>query len=183
MIDLASELQALARGDRVAFDRLYRSQRRPMLGYALGLLAGDLAAAEDVVDEAFVDIWGQAGRFNGSGSPQGWIRRIVRNKAIDWLRKNGSTRLAEWTLADDRRTDVLPDPESIAVRVSNREWLGKALGRLSLEQREAVMLCYFEERPLAEIAAIQACPEGTVKTRLFHARLNLRSLLAEPVAG
>lgn len=108
------------------------------------------------------------------------MRRIVRNKAIDWLRKNGSARLSEWSAADGNRADESPDAEQLLIAGNTGEWLRLALSRLSLEQREAVLLCYFEERPLAEIAAIQTCPEGTVKTRLFHARLNLRSLLAEP---
>ena len=180
MSTIATDLAAIAKGDRAAFDRLYRAQRRPLLAYALGLLAGDRAAAEDAIDEAFIDIWLQAGRFANSGSAQGWIRRIVRNKAVDWLRKHGSNRFAEWSSANDDRADESPDPEEQLVAASTRDWLRTALGKLSLEQREAVMLCYFEERPLAEIAAIQTCPEGTVKTRLFHARLNLRGLLAEP---
>ena len=180
MSSIETELRAIARGDRTAFDRFYRGQRRPLLAYALGLLAGDRAAAEDVIDEAFIDIWQQAGRFSGQGSAQGWVRRIVRNKAVDWLRKNGSARFSEWSAADDNRADESPDAEATLIAGSTGDWLRLALGKLSLEQREAVMLCYFEERPLAEIAAIQTCPEGTVKTRLFHARLNLRGLLAEP---
>ncbi len=180
MSTIATELTSIAKGDRAAFDRLYRAQRRPLLGYALGLLAGDRAAAEDAVDECFVDVWQQAGRFTGQGSAQGWLRRIVRNKAIDWLRKNGSARFAEWSAADDDRPDEGPDAEQLLIAANSGDWLRCALSKLSLEQREAVLLCYFEERPLAEIAALQACPEGTVKTRLFHARLNLRSLLAEP---
>ncbi len=182
MSSIETELSAIARGERAAFDRLYRAQRRPLLAYVLGLLAGDRAAAEDVVDEAFIDIWQQAGRFARQGSAQGWIRRIVRNKAVDWLRKNGSARFAEWSAADDDRADEGPDPEDRSIAASSGEWLRSALGKLNLEQREAVLLCYFEERPLAEIAAIQACPEGTVKTRLFHARLNLRGVLQEAFA-
>ena len=180
MTTIETELRAIARGDRAAFDRLYRAQRRPLLAYALGLLAGDRAAAEDAVDEALIDVWQQAGRFAGQGSAQGWIRRIVRNKAVDWLRKHGSARFAEWSAADDDRADESPDAEAQLVAANTGDWLRAALGKLSLDQREAVLLCYYEERPLAEIAAIQTCPEGTVKTRLFHARLNLRGLLAEP---
>ena len=58
-------LRAIAGGSRGAFVTLYRSWQNPALRYATGLLAGDRAAAEDVVDDAFVDIWLQAGRFFG----------------------------------------------------------------------------------------------------------------------
>lgn len=182
-MDIATSLSAIARGDRAAFDQLYRDQRRSMQAFAIGLLAGDSEAAEDAVDEAFVDIWQQAGRYSGSGSAQGWIRRIVRNKAVDWLRKQGGGRLTEWSDEAETRADDGPDPEAQAMASNSSAWLRRALDRLSLDQREAVMLCYFEERPLAEIAAIQACPEGTVKTRLYHARLTMRSLLAEPASA
>jgi RNA polymerase sigma-70 factor, ECF subfamily len=182
-MDVASTIRAVARGDRAAFDRLYRAQQRPLLAYALGLLAGDREAAEDAVDEAFLDIWRQAAAFTGSGSAQGWIRRIVRNKAVDWLRRNGSARLAEWSDEHELRADECPGPEDLAIAANAADWLRLALARLNLDQREAVVLAYFEQRSVAEIAAIQSCPEGTVKTRLFHARLNLRSVLVESVAA
>ena len=82
-----SELGQIAVGDRAAFARLYRATRAEFVRYATGLLAGDHAAAEDAVDDAFVAIWTQSGHFDGHGSANGWIRRIVRNKAIDLLRK------------------------------------------------------------------------------------------------
>ncbi|HQV02171.1 MULTISPECIES: RNA polymerase sigma factor [unclassified Novosphingobium] len=181
-MDIAIAIQAIAREDRRAFDELYRSQQRPLLGYALGLLAGDREAAEDVVDEAFVDIWRQAATFTASGSGQGWIRRIVRNKAVDWLRRNGSARWAQLSDQHEQQADQDPDPEHRAITANNAEWLRLALARISVDQREAVILAYFEQRSVAEIAEIQACPEGTVKTRLFHARLNMRNLLAESLS-
>jgi RNA polymerase sigma-70 factor, ECF subfamily len=180
-MDIATTIRALARGDRAAFERLYRAQQRPLLGYALGLLAGDREAAEDVVDEAFLDIWKQAAGFAGTGSAQGWIRRIVRNKAVDWLRRNGSARFAELSEEHEQLADDTPGPEDLAIAASDANWLRLALGRLSLDQREAVVLAYFEQRSVAEIAAIQSCPEGTVKTRLFHARLNMRFQAIEPI--
>lgn len=176
-MDIAIAIRAVARGDRRAFDELYRAQQRLLLGYALGLLAGDREAAEDVVDEAFLDIWKQAAAYAAIGSAQGWIRRIVRNKAVDWLRRNGSARRSAWSDELEARADDAPGPEDCAIAANNAEWLRLALARLSIDQREAVMLAYFEQRSVAEIAAIQSCPEGTVKTRLYHARLNMRGLL------
>lgn len=181
-MDIAATIRAVARGDRTAFDALYRAQQRPLLGYALGLLAGDREAAEDAVDEAFLDVWKQAAGFAGIGSAQGWIRRIVRNKAVDWLRRNGNARLVEWSDEQELRADDTPGPEDLAIIASDADWLRLALGRLSVDQREAVVLAYFEQRSVAEIAAIQSCPEGTVKTRLFHARLNMRCLSVDPIA-
>lgn len=167
-------IRNIARGDRASFEKLYRNLQRPMLGYAMGILAGDRQAAEDAVDEAFVDIWKASTSYSGSGSAEGWVRRIVRNKAIDWLRHQKGDRSIEWHDAVEQQADIAPNPEELAIAASDSDWLRQGLSRLSITQREALILCYFEERPLAEIAEIMECPENTVKTRLFHARMSLR---------
>ncbi len=178
-MDTETTLREIARGSRDAFTSLYREQRPTMIRYATGLLAGDLAAAEDAVDEAFVAIWQQAGRFGGKGSANGWIRHIVRNKAIDWLRKQ-----RECSFANDESaelTNQVPDPArspyDCAELACDGNQLRRALAELSFEQREAVWLCYFEDKSLSEIAEIANCPQNTVKTRLFYARKSLNIAL------
>ena len=173
---LTELLSAVASGDRNAFATLFRTCQPRMVGYATGLLAGDRAAAEDVVDNAMIAVWQQADRFAGSGSAEGWLRRIVRNKAIDWLRGNRLGKLN--ANAEDFPVADIPDlalnPELLASRNSDAAALHRALAQLSLVHREAIWLCYFEDKSLAEIAEICGCPENTVKTRLFHARRHLR---------
>ena len=72
--------------------------------------------------------------------------------------------------------DTADSPFDDAARASDASQLRAALEHLSFEHREVIWLCYFEDKPLAEIAEITGCPENTVKTRLFHARRNLRML-------
>ena len=180
----ARALNDIAKGDRTAFSRLYSSARPGLLRYASALLAGDTDAAMDVVDEAFLDIWRNAGRYSGTGSADGWIRHIVRNKAVDWLRSRRERPIAlhgEGGFADTL-ADEAESPEQTAELSSDADVLRKALDRLSPDHREAVWLCYFEERSLAEIAEIAGCPENTVKTRLFHARRQLRGELERVTA-
>jgi|JI7StandDraft_1071085.scaffolds.fasta_scaffold23530_4 RNA polymerase sigma-70 factor, ECF subfamily len=172
-------IRAISRGERSSFEQLYKNMQRPMLAYASGLLAGDRAAAEDAVDDAFLDIWKGAAGYTGSGSAEGWIRRIVRNKAIDWVRRQKHNRYGEWSDACEELADNAPNPETIAMGADAAAWLRRSLANLSVEQREALILCYFEDRSLAEIADIMECPENTVKTRLFHARAKLRGLSFE----
>lgn len=171
-MDIEVCLRNVALGERGAFTQIYQFLQPTMARYAMGLLAGDFASAEDVVNEAFVAVWQQAGRYSGIGSATGWIRRIVRNKAIDWLRKQ-----REVGLSDPDRDAIfnqLPDialtPSDHAEANSEAHGLRAALVHLSVEHREAVWLCYFEDKSIAEIALIANCPENTVKTRLFHAR-------------
>ncbi len=174
--DPAALIAEIAAGNQAAFAALYTSLQPAMVRYAAGLLASDRETAADAVDEAFFDVWRSASSFQGQGSAEGWLRRIVRNKAIDLIRRNRE-RLA---LSDEeaRAFEELPDeadtPDRLAEKISDINELWRRLQRLSHEHREAVWLCYYEEKSLAEIAEIVGCPENTVKTRLFHARKLLR---------
>jgi RNA polymerase sigma-70 factor, ECF subfamily len=175
MTRIELELKGIANGDRAAFVRLWRATQPEFIRYATGLLAGDRSAAEDAVDEAFIAIWQQSGRYNGRGNAMGWMRRIVRNKAIDWLRKQRDIPMSGDPQMDGQLdASAVPTPFDIAERTSAAATLRAALVTLSVEQREAVWLCYFEEKSLQAIAEIAGCPENTVKTRLFHARKALR---------
>lgn len=173
---IEAECLLIAAGDRGAFTRLYRATRPDLIRYATALLAGDRSAAEDAVDDAFVAIWQQANNFAGRGHAMGWIRRIVRNKAIDWLRKQRDILMSETDMVEQSlaESETVPTPFDFAAQASDAAKLCAMLSTLPLEQREAVWLCYFEEKSLCEIAALTDCPQNTVKTRLFHARKKLR---------
>jgi RNA polymerase sigma-70 factor, ECF subfamily len=175
-MDIEAGLRGVARGERGAFSDLYRHLQSPMIRYVLGLLAGDRAIAEDIVNEAFVAVWQQASQYSGTGSAIGWVRRIARNKAIDWLRKQREVSLSGD--AQDALFNQIPDMAKSQLEVlestSDAHELRLALTQLSDEHREVVWLCYFEDKSVSEIARIVECPENTVKTRLFYARKALR---------
>jgi RNA polymerase sigma-70 factor (ECF subfamily) len=182
-----AQLRDIARHDRAAFSALYREMHQKLISFATGLLAGDRSSAEDVVNEAFAAIWQQAGAFSGTGSAEGWIRRIVRNKAIDWLRRQREVSMSPDAEArlDRGQSDSNTSQDSQLIEVETGRQLRKALQMLSIEHREVVWLCYYEERRLSEIAQIVQCPENTVKTRLFHARKQLKAsgLLENAMGG
>jgi len=170
-----ARLHAIARGDRAVFSALFTEYLPRFVPYATGLLAGDKEAAEDVVHEAFMAIWQQAGHFTGKGSAEGWMRRIVRNKAVDWCRKQREVPMTDELQAQHYGQAGGLNPLEAAVQSDAAQHLRDALSLLSVEHREAVWLCYFEERSVAEISEFARCPENTVKTRLFHARKILRT--------
>jgi RNA polymerase sigma-70 factor, ECF subfamily len=178
-VEIAAHLKAIAGGSRGAFTQLYAELLPRMQRYATGLLAGDSGAAADAVDEAFMAIWRSAGSYTGSGNAEGWIRHIVRNKVIDALRRQ-----KERPLASDeamRQLEAIPDdadtPAEAAEKKDVSHELKAALARLTPDHREVVWLCYFEEKSVTEIALQVGCPENTVKTRLFHARKQLKDIL------
>ncbi len=175
LMETKAKLAAIAGGDRTVFAALFKEYLPRFVPYATGLLAGDKDAAEDVVHDAFMAIWQQAGRFSGTGSAEGWMRRIVRNKAVDWCRKQREIPMTVELQTEHSEKAGGSNPFEAAVQSNAAQQLRGALSILSVEQREAVWLCYFEECSLSEIAQFAQCPENTVKTRLFHARKILRN--------
>ena len=165
-----SNIAGIGRGDHAAFSEFYRQNRRMLTAYAASILAGDIAAAEDVVDDAFLDIWRSSKNDVKCISEPAWIRRIVRNKAIDWLRKYADIKVDSQTAIDDLGADPHPNPEDLTADISDRLWLQSALNILSVAHRETMFLFYYEEMSLAQIARMMDCPENTVKTRLHYAR-------------
>ncbi|HVN46701.1 MAG TPA: RNA polymerase sigma factor [Steroidobacteraceae bacterium] len=163
----------IAEGDRKAFEELYYLYHRRLARF-LTRLTRRYDIAEEVVNDTFWVVWRKAHTFRGDSQPSTWILGIAYRKARNAFRS--SARLAEKNLDLDQLppTEVQPvDTEEL------RDWLGRALTELPLEQRLAVELCYELGHSCEEIATIMDCPVNTVKTRLFHARAKLQRLLPQ----
>lgn len=161
-------LRRLAEGDPAALAELYDAHASLAYGIALRIVRepGD---AEDVVQEAFLQAWRQAHRYDPArGSPQAWLSAIVRTRALDRLRRRAARRPpAEAAPAAPRDAS---DPDAVlAVRT--------ALQALSADQRRALELAYYEDLSQSEIAARLGVPLGTVKTRIRAAMIRLREAL------
>ena len=181
-MDTGVLIARIAKNDKVAFEQLYRLMRGQLVLQANALLAGDIAAAEDAVDEAFLDIWSKAGSFAGKGSARGWMRRIVRNKVIDHVRRRERCREAQTLdgVLEVPSEDVSPETSAIAHDEQSR--VGRALKALPGDQQEVLNLFYYLELSVQEIAQQIGVPTGTVKSRLFHGRKRLHDCLASATA-
>src|SRR5262245_15499286 len=169
-----SVLKRIASGDRMALRILFARHQVRIYRYALRLLR-DEAKAEDVVSEVFVHAWRQAAKFEGRSSVSPWLLGITRHVAIAELRRRPE---AEWdnTLAS-ALVDPADDPASTAEKNDTGSLLRTALTKLSPPHREVIDLVYYHEKSVDEVADIMGIPPGTVKTRMFHARNQLRALL------
>lgn len=166
-------------GDREAVGELYDAYAGVALAVAMRLVR-DRGAAEDVVHDAFVAVWQKIDRFDvAAGSLRSWLLTIVRNRAIDRLRR---TRPAEDVDALDARSLLRSTPNptwDAALAALDRGALAAALARLPDEQREAVELAYFGGLTYREVAVRTGVAAGTASGRL---RLGL-SKLRESLAG
>jgi RNA polymerase sigma-70 factor, ECF subfamily len=161
-------LGRLTSGDSRALGEVYDRYAGLVNGLALRILR-DRTEAEDVVQEVFVQIWRQAGRFDPArGSPEAWICTMARTRALDRLRRRASRREEP----SDSAPGVTEPPrteQALAVR--------KALDSLSPDQRKALELAYYEGLTQTEIAARLDEPLGTIKTRIRTAMIRLRDVL------
>ena len=174
-------LARIARGDKDAVTALYRRLERPLFAFLVKTLR-DREAAADVLNETMLDVWRQAGRFEGKSSVATWIYSIAHHKAISWLRKRREIELDEE--AAEEIVDDAPAADSKIAAEDLTQIIARLMEKLSVDHRIVLQLAYFQEFSAGQIAEILDCPENTVKTRMFYARQRLRALLeAEGIEG
>jgi RNA polymerase sigma-70 factor, ECF subfamily len=169
-IELITRIRA---GDKLALRALYGRHYVKVYRFALRLLRSE-PSAEDVVSEVFTDVWRNPANFQGRSEASTWLLAMTRNKAYSILRRNREYELDEEAAAETE--DPADDPEVVLQKKDKGEMLRACIARLSAEHREVVDLVYYHDKTIEEIALIVGAPEGTIKTRMFHARKKLAEL-------
>jgi RNA polymerase sigma-70 factor (ECF subfamily) len=168
-------IQQTARGDRSAFEQLYRAYEKRIFGFVVRMLS-NAETAEELTSDVMVEVWKSAARFRGDSRVSTWMFGIARFKALSALRRHES----ETVPLDDM--SERPDPHETAdmglLRQRTSDQIHRALRKLSPEHRAVMELTFYEEFSYPEIAVILDCPVNTVKTRMFHARKRLREMLS-----
>jgi RNA polymerase sigma-70 factor, ECF subfamily len=180
--DEGAELEGLwiaqiARGDRAAFERIYRAYQRPLFRYFLHFVHA-LELAEELTNDVLVEVWKNAGRFKGKSKPSVWVFGIAYHKAMDALRRRRPPVVELHAVAETAvATDPRQSPEAAANRESIKRDIASALASLSVEHRAVMVLTFNHGYGYNEIAQIVGCPVNTVKTRMFYAKKQLRDML------
>jgi RNA polymerase sigma-70 factor, ECF subfamily len=164
----------IANGDRLAMQVLFARHHVRVFRFVLRLVRNE-ATAEDLISEVFLDVWRQAGRFEGRSAVSTWLLSIARFKALSVLRRKPESEL------DDEAAEAIEDtsdtPDVTLEKKQKADIIRKCLSGLSNEHREIVDLVYYHEKSVEEVAEIVGIPEATVKTRMFYARKKLAELL------
>lgn len=169
---------AVASGELAAFEALYRNYH-PRLMRFLDRMTRRPALVEELINDTMMVVWRKADRYNGTSKVSTWIFAIAYRKALKALQKLDDAVEDEEA---DAHADPSPNPEQQLGRRELQTVLMRALDGLSAEHRAVVNLTYFHEVAYREIAEIVDCPEDTVKTRMFHARRRLKTLLPGTLA-
>jgi RNA polymerase sigma-70 factor (ECF subfamily) len=168
-------LVRLQRADVAAITLVYRQHHVAVRAFAQRLV-GDVEAAEDLVQDVFVALPSAIVRFRGDCTLRTFLVSIAVNHAKNHVRAAARRRAALARLGREPEP-ASPDPHRDMERRQLGDRLVHALDALPLEQRIAIVLSEIEERTSAEIATIVGAPEGTVRTRIFHAKRKLREIL------
>ncbi|MDE3083782.1 MAG: sigma-70 family RNA polymerase sigma factor [Verrucomicrobiota bacterium] len=177
----AQLLQLVARGDHMAFGRLYDRFCRPLFSMALRIL-GDVRETEDVVQEAFISLWEKSSTFAADrGTAFSWAVTLTRNRAIDRLRrrKRRSELLDNAAPADlGYETDAGAGDYALPLDLQEKaRQVRSALAVLPAEQKRALELAFFSGLTQQQISEQLSEPLGTVKARIRRGLLKLRDAL------
>lgn len=167
-------LAAIAGGDESSMEELYGMYEKDVYAFARSRL-DDPHAAADVVNEVMLTAWRSADRFRGGSKVRTWLLGIANNKILDLLRRRG--RHVHDELDERLVDDSAQVGERIVAAAQHSHSVMTCLKALTDRHRQVVHLAFFEDLSYGEIAEIVDCPAGTVKTRMYHAKLSLKRCL------
>lgn len=173
--DLAS-LRAVAARDRRAFERLYR-RYHGILGRFLARFTARRDLVDEMVNETLWVVWRTAGNFRGDSKVGTWIIGIAYRCLMKSLRDHPAEPTWGAGASDLEAIGAGAPDETDSQRAELRDWVQHGMAMLPEEQRMTMELAYYLGQSCEEIAAIMNCAVGTVKARMFHARLRLRNSL------
>jgi RNA polymerase sigma-70 factor (ECF subfamily) len=167
-------LARVAAGDMAALRALYLAHADAVQRFVRTRLRDEFEVA-DIVQDTMLSVWRGAAGFEQRSTVRAWMLTLARNKVIDHLRKQARLSVAE---PDETVPTEDPDAEAVIAAAEDTRRVRACIETLSERQRAVVHLAFYEDLSYSEIAAIEKVPEGTVKTRIFHAKKLLMRCLS-----
>jgi RNA polymerase sigma-70 factor, ECF subfamily len=169
-------VRLIAGGDKDAMRVLFARHNVRVFRFLTRIVGND-ATAEDLLNEVFLEVWRNAGRFEARSQVSTWILAIARFKALASMRRRRHDELDDET--SETIEDTADDPEIAVQKTERSALLQQCLQQLSVAHRQVVDLVYYHEQSIDEVAEIIGVPASTVKTRVFYARKRIAELMAE----
>jgi RNA polymerase sigma-70 factor (ECF subfamily) len=158
-------------GEPDAFEDLVRTMERPLLYYA-SKLVGNQERAVDALQEVWIRAFRGIRKLKDPGSLRPWLYRIAYGISIDRIRRDVSR-----VRAEEAHSESFDETAGPSFSSEDAAAIHQALDQLDLRHREVLVLHFMEDFSVAEIAAAVGCPEGTVKSRMYHAKKAMKELL------
>ena len=179
LTEIEAMIGRIALGDRAAFGSLYDATSAKLFGTCLRVL-NNRAEAEDALQEIYVKVWHNAGRYQVNGlSPMTWLITIARNHAIDRLRlrRRAEARGGGDMDAVAEMADTAPGPEALALASSEAGRIDRCMTELEPERAAAVRSAYLTGDSYAELAERHGVPLNTMRTWLRRSLMRLKECL------
>ena len=177
MTVLESLIESSAVGDRAAFGALYDAAAPQLFGLAMRILKRR-DWAEDVLQEAMISAWRNAGDYRRDlGSAKAWLTVILRNRALDRLRREAAARLGDAGDGVPEVADPAPSALDLAASGEDGRRLRTCIEQLEEVQKRAILLAYFDGLTHEQLASRLASPLGTVKSWIRRGLQRLKGCL------
>ncbi len=167
-------IKRIAGRDAAAMHILYVRYRAKVFNY-IHRLVREKEDVEDLVSQAFLDVWQAAATFEGRSQVATWLLAIARFKALHHFRNRKRDRIDDVEIPEI--VDDAGSPDAMIDRIKRNAVLRSCVGRLRPAQRKVVDLVYYQEKSVIEASAVLGVPCATIKTRMFYARKELATLL------
>jgi RNA polymerase sigma-70 factor, ECF subfamily len=179
-------LEMVGKGCRSSFDELHRRMHTLLFSTAMGVL-NSREAAQDVVQDVFVQIWERAASYDSArGKASTWLITLVRNKSIDRLRSVQRRARLNSDFEEEGKVKVrFDDRDSLADAQKSEQatLIRTAIAKLSADQQAAIQLAFFDDMPYPAVAERLSVPLGTVKARIRRGMKKLKGLLTPEKVG
>ena len=184
-LKLEALLSGVARGERDAFQELYRTYYKPLYRFVCQL--GPERIAEEIANEVFLKVLDGSASFTDAGQAQffTWLCKVARNTSADYLRKFKADTVeagAEQDAVEDSKTEGTDAAFKLEMK-QDQEALSYCISKLPVEQRVPLLMIYWNDASMAEVAEGLGCPIGTIKSRMSTARASLYQCVSKWIYG
>jgi RNA polymerase sigma-70 factor (ECF subfamily) len=173
----ANLIRRITKQDQQAFESLYYRYHQRLARFVYRM-AGQSEFLEEIINDTLYVVWRKAETFNGSAKPSTWIFGIAYNKTLKSLKAQYREQPEfDSELMETVENTYVGDVRSDIEKLESENWFSSAFDLLPPEQRATIELTYYQDMSYRDIAELMQCSENTVKTRMFHARKKLKSIL------